>query len=46
MKKLVALILVALTVAAFAGTASAKARGGDIIFQISNGHAIGKGLSK
>jgi hypothetical protein len=45
-KKLVALILVALTVATFAGTASAKVRGGDIILQISNGHAIGKGLSK
>lgn len=46
MKKLVALILVALTVAAFAGTASAKARGGDIILEISNGHAHGKGLTK
>lgn len=46
MRKLVALILVALTVAAFAGTASAKARGGDIIMELSNGHAVGKGLTK
>lgn len=38
MKKLVALILVALTVAAFAGTASAKARG-EIVWEYSNGHA-------
>ncbi|MDF2631371.1 MAG: hypothetical protein K0R39_5202 [Symbiobacteriaceae bacterium] len=45
MKRLVALILVALTLAAFAGTASARARG-DIIFDHSQGHAIGKGLSK
>lgn len=45
MKKLVALILVALTLAAFAGTASAKARG-ELIWEYSNYHAQAKGLFK
>ncbi|HWI51456.1 MAG TPA: hypothetical protein VNT01_04865 [Symbiobacteriaceae bacterium] len=45
MKKLVALILVALTVAAFAGTASAKARG-EFIWEYSNGQGHGYGVSK
>lgn len=42
MKKLVALILVALTLAAFAGTASAGARNGGIVWEYNgNGNAYG-----
>ncbi|HYF95483.1 MAG TPA: hypothetical protein VD969_25000 [Symbiobacteriaceae bacterium] len=41
MKKLVALVLVALTLAAFAGTASAKARG-EIVWEYARqGHGYG-----
>ena len=42
MKKLVVLVLVALTLAAFAGTASAKARG-EIVWEynVGVGHAYG-----
>ncbi|HWI64801.1 MAG TPA: hypothetical protein VNT75_23475 [Symbiobacteriaceae bacterium] len=40
-KKLVALLLVALTLAAFAGTASARARDGGYVWEYSNGNAYG-----